>query len=975
MPTTPTQPDHEAQRMARLHALMVSDSSAAEPLFDSLVRMACEACGVPMALLSLVDAERQWFKAHIGFDGVSETPRDIAFCGHAIAQDTLFEVPDATLDPRFAAHPLVSGRPGIRFYAGAPLVLPGGERVGTLCVMDRQPRSLTPAQQQTLLSLAQLATEALCMRRDLVHRTLAVRSCFEQALASSEARHRAIVEAQTELVSLARADGSLLYLNPAYASHFGRSTAELLNSSLYDLVDAADRGLVRERAERVLSTGEVLDSENRMLSPDGSECWVAWTNSRQLESHGDMLLRSVGRDISARKRAEAALRASEAFLERTGRVAGVGGWELDLRSNVLLWSLETRRIHGVAADHMPSLQAAVRFYAPEDRPLIEAAVRRCIATGQPWDLALRLDTRDGRRIWVRAVGEAEFHDGQVVRLTGAVQDITERKQLELQVAEGERFVRLITDSLPVRIAYLDAERRYRFVNQAHLLRFGLRREQVLGHTRSELLHGAGDDIVTPRVDAVLAGQPQRFEFDEEVAGRMLRMESQLLPDIGEDGRVCGYFSTGIDITERSAAERELRELAAILDNSTDLVVQADHRGQVLYMNPAALSAVGLDADALVKPRQISEFNTPATNRLFAEVIMPTVHAQGVWVGNTTVLVAGAQVLPVSQLVIAHRDRQGRVERYSSVMRDRSVEVESRRLLLREQATLRSVTEALPAIVSAVDGDMRYRFVNSAFERWYGLPRDQILGRRASQVMAPADHENSLAWAHRALAGETVQFERHCPQRPGAPHLSVTYVPLRLEDGTVDGFVGIAMDITPHRREQVRLQQLAQRDALTGLLNRAGFEQQLQACLQAGEGAAVALLYIDLDRFKPVNDQHGHAVGDELLRQFAQRLTLLVRPSDAVARLGGDEFAVLLTGVRKAGHASTVADKVLAAAHRPFAAGALQLHIGASVGVAFGADPASGASGGAELLARADAELYRAKAAGRGRQSGAPVSHS
>lgn len=972
MPTIPPQPDNEAQRMARLRELMVLDS-AAEPLFDSLARMASQACGVPMGLLSLVDAERQSFKAHVGLDGVSETPRDLAFCSHAIAQDTLFEVADATLDPRFAANPLVSGRPDIRFYAGAPLVLPGGERVGTLCVMDRQPRSLTAAQQQTLRALAQLATEALLMRRDLVHRTLAVRSSFEQALASSEARHRAIVEEQSEFVSLARADGSLLYLNPAYARHFGRSTAELLNSSLYDLVDAADRSLVRERAAWVLSTGEVLDSENRMLSPDGSACWVAWTNSRQLESNGDVLLRSVGRDISARKRAEAALRASEAFLERTGRVAGVGGWELDLRTEVLLWSLETRRIHGVAADYVPSLETAVRFYAPEDRPLIEAAVQLGITSGQPWDLALRLDTRDGRRIWVRAVGEAEFQDGQAVRLIGAVQDITERKQLELQVAEGERFVRLITDSLPVRMAYLDTERRYRFVNQAHLVRFGLLREQVLGRTRSELLHGVGDDVVAPRVDAVLAGQPQRFEFDETVAGRVLRMECQLLPDIGEDGRVRGYFSTGIDITERSAAERELRELAAILDNTTDLVVQADHRGQVLYMNPAALGAVGLDADALAKPRQISEFNTPATNRLFAEVIIPTVQAQGVWLGNTTVLVAGAQVLPVSQLVIAHRDRQGRVARYSSVMRDRSVEVESRRLLLREQATLRSVTEALPAIVSAVDTELRYRFANSAFERWYGLPRDQVLGRMASEVMGPADLENSVAWARRALAGETVQFERHFPQRPGAPHLSVTYVPLRLEDGTVDGFVGIAMDITPHRREQVRLQQLAQRDPLTGLLNRAGFEQQLQACLQVGEGAAVALLYIDLDRFKPVNDQHGHAVGDELLRQFAQRLTLLVRPTDAVARLGGDEFAVLLTGVREAGHASAVGDKVLAAAHRPFDAGALQLHIGASVGVAFGANPAAGASGSAELLARADAELYRAKGAGRGRQSGAPGS--
>ena len=971
MTQPPPIPSNEAARLVRLRELMVLDS-AAEPLFDNLVRMASLACGVPIGLLSLIDEERQWFKANVGLAGVSETPRDMAFCAHAIMNDTLFEVPDTTQDARFANNPLVTGQPDIRFYAGAPLLLPGGERVGTLCVLDRQAHSLTAAQADTLRSLAQLAVDALLMRRDLIARSLLVRSSFEQQLAESEARHRAIVEEQTEFVSLARADGSLLYLNPAYARHFGRSTAELVGTNLVDLVEPADRDLVRQRTEWVLSTGQTLSTENRMLAPDGSECWVAWTNSRQQESDGILLLRSVGRDITARKRADAALRASEALLERTGRVAGVGGWELDLGSGRLQWTQQTRRMHGVPPDYVPSLETATSFYAPEARPQIEALVKRAVEDGTPWDVELPLNTRDGRLIWVRAAGEAEFQDGQAVRLTGAVQDITERKQLQQQLADSERFVRLITDSVPVRVAYLDRELRYRFVNQAHCQRFGLPREQILGRTRSELVFGAGDAERQRYTDAVLAGQPQRFEFDEQVAGRSVRIESHLVPDVGEDGQVRGFFAAGVDITERSAAERKLRELTAILDNTTDLVVQADHQGHMLYMNPAVRRAVGLDEGAVVNQRHFSEFNTPATNQLFAEVIAPAVREHGVWVGDTTVLVAGAQVLPVNQLVIAHRDSTGRVERYSSVMRDRSVGVESRRLLLREQAMLHSVTEALPAIVSALDTGLRYRFANSAFERWYGLPSDRILGRLASEVLAPADFERSHAWAQRALAGETVQFERHYPNRPGAPHLSVTYVPVHLEDGTVDGFVGIATDITRHRREQVRLQQLAERDPLTGLLNRAGFEQQLQRSLAAGEGIAMALLYIDLDRFKLVNDQHGHAVGDELLRQFAQRLTLLVRPRDAVARLGGDEFAVLLTSVREARHASTVAVKVLAAAHRPFQAGSLQLQIGASVGVAFAADPALGALGGAELLARADAQLYVAKGAGRGRQSGAPA---
>ena len=145
--------------MARLRDLVVLDS-APEPLFDDIVRLASEACGVPIALLSLVDAERQWFKANVGLPGVSQTPRDVAFCAHAIGADTVFEIPDATQDPRFLGNPMVVGEPDIRFYAGAPLILPDGARVGTLCVIDRKARQLDAGQTQMLRSLAAIASRA-----------------------------------------------------------------------------------------------------------------------------------------------------------------------------------------------------------------------------------------------------------------------------------------------------------------------------------------------------------------------------------------------------------------------------------------------------------------------------------------------------------------------------------------------------------------------------------------------------------------------------------------------------------------------------------------------------------------------------------------------------------------------------------------------------------------------------------------------
>ncbi|WP_418314804.1 diguanylate cyclase domain-containing protein [Piscinibacter sakaiensis] len=196
----------------------------------------------------------------------------------------------------------------------------------------------------------------------------------------------------------------------------------------------------------------------------------------------------------------------------------------------------------------------------------------------------------------------------------------------------------------------------------------------------------------------------------------------------------------------------------------------------------------------------------------------------------------------------------------------------------------------------------------------------------------------------------------------------SYTPLVAESGAVDGFISVGQDITAHRQEQHRLLQLSERDALTGLFNRAGFDRRLETEFAQGRGAELAMLYVDLDHFKPVNDRHGHPVGDRLLQLVAQRLLSLVRPTDVVARLGGDEFALLLSGVRNASNAAAVADKVVGAAAKPFVVDDLSLQIGASVGVAFGIDPAAGAG---DLIARADAMLYRAKRSGKGVWAGEP----
>ncbi|MDP3227827.1 MAG: PAS domain S-box protein [Acidovorax sp.] len=958
-------PLDESSRLEALRALMVLDTPA-EPLLDSIARMAAEVCGVPIALISLVDAERQWFKANVGLTGVNETPRDVAFCAHAICTDDVMEVTDATQDPRFAGNPLVTGTPDIRFYAGAPLMTGSdGNRVGTLCVIDRQTRQLTPEQRTTLRSLSVMASQALDMRRNLVERAFSVRQEYEKALADSEQRYRTMVEAQTELQSLAWPNGDLFFVNQAYARHFSIQAHEMVGESLYNYVQPSDRDLVRERIAEVFRIEGSTQGENGMLTADGTERWVAWTNTFLRDSQQRPCLHSVGRDITAQKMAERALLASQQLLERTGRVARVGGWEFDVRSGAVSWSAETLRIHEVPSGYQPDLKTTLNFYGPEAKQAMADAVRRALDAGQPWDLELPLVTATGRHIWVRAVGEAEYDGDAVVRLFVAVQDVTERRRMEQRVADSERFVRLVTDGLPIRVGYVDRHLRFRFVNQAVCDLFGRSRDDIIGRTRDELVGAPTPDDVRLRVQRVLEGTAQRFEFDEVRDGIPLRIESQLVPDISERGRVKGFFFTGIDITQRAEAERGLRVLTAILEHTSDFVVQASLNGQVTYMNPAARRIEGFAPDADVTGHIFSEFNTPETNALYVSDILPTVRTHNVWVGETTVYGAQKQEIRVSHMVMAHRDLNGRVQHFSAIMRDISEAVRARQALMRQTATLRSITEALPSQVSVVGADRRFQFVNSAFERWYGLARDQIIGRTLEDLWGAAAYSRLNPLVTRALMGETLTFDEDFPDRDPPSNVTVHLIPLWSDHGQVDGFVSMAQDVTSHRQEAGRLLELAQRDPLTGLLNRAGLQAYVQHRLMEGAGPLLAMLCIDLDHFKPVNDEHGHLVGDQLLQMFGERLRMLVRPTDAVARLGGDEFALLLNGVRERSHAESVARKIVDAAHVPFELGTLRLSVGASVGLALGLNAGQGFT---DLMARADRHLYAAKRSGRGRLS-------
>jgi diguanylate cyclase len=278
-----SQQDHaEEARLQALHALGLLDTPR-EDRFDRFTRLALAAFGVPIALVSLVDRERQWFKSHAGLD-YRETPRPLAFCSHAIALDDMLVVPDTLADERFAAHPHVTGAPGIRFYAGQPLHSVDGQPLGTLCIIDTAPRTFGDADRRMLCDLAHLVQDELnrdvlvaARTRDLQDKnatlelTMRLREAAEQALRQKQELLDAVLETVDVGVVACDADGHLMLFNRAARAFHGLDADSALSQAdwpgHYDLygedgitpLAPGDIPLVRAlRGERVIDAGMTI---------------------------------------------------------------------------------------------------------------------------------------------------------------------------------------------------------------------------------------------------------------------------------------------------------------------------------------------------------------------------------------------------------------------------------------------------------------------------------------------------------------------------------------------------------------------------------------------------------------------------------------------------------------------------------------------------------------------------------------------
>jgi diguanylate cyclase (GGDEF)-like protein/PAS domain S-box-containing protein len=308
-------PENETQRLHALERLGLLDTEA-EPEFDELVNLAAAICGTPISLVTLVDEGRQWFKAAIGLEA-KETPREVAFCAHSILQRNLFVVEDAAVDERFFDNPLVTGEPHIRFYAGMPVSSPDGYPMGTLCVIDREPRHLTGLQKNMLTMLAKQVNARLELRQQRKELQIALREAenSRNELRASEERFRIFMDNSPFLSFMKDMEGRLVFYSQRFADRFNISRTSWLGKSDFDLWPEEEATAIRQNDIEVLMAGMLQVLEEQVSEGSGIVShWRAY-KFPCVSSRGETLLAGVGVDISEMVAKETALHKTQAELQ------------------------------------------------------------------------------------------------------------------------------------------------------------------------------------------------------------------------------------------------------------------------------------------------------------------------------------------------------------------------------------------------------------------------------------------------------------------------------------------------------------------------------------------------------------------------------------------------------------------------------------------------------------------------------------
>ncbi len=439
-------------------------------------------------------------------------------------------------------------------------------------------------------------------------------------------------------------------------------------------------------------------------------------------------------------------------------------------------------------------------------------------------------------------------------------------------------------------------------------------------------------------------------------------------DLNEDALRAVNAELERRVGERTAALAKSEDrVRQILENSHEAFIAIGrdqkvtdwNRQAVLTFGWSAEEAIGAALSELIIPEHMRAAHDagfenflktgsgPAINK---RIELPGQHKDG-------------HAIPVEMSIAAVADGDSYVA--NAFLRDITDRKAADDKLKASEKRLRAITDNLPVLISYIDRDQRFRFANNTFKEWLNVEPASIFGKTMREVLGEALYMQRKPMVDLALSGETSVSEMQSTALGIERHLAITYVPDKDDAGVTHGFYTLTSDVSVMRRAEQRMATLARHDSMTGLPNRYQLEEKLDEAVQRCKrsGMPLALMFLDIDHFKRINDSLGHAAGDEVLKVFAARLRSAVRVTDTVGRLAGDEFIVILEGVHTAGETELVAKKIIEAVADEMPIASQALVVSTSIGIAFTDGRHLIA---AELMSRADKALYLAKASGRGR---------
>jgi len=653
---------------------------------------------------------------------------------------------------------------------------------------------------------------------------------------------------------------------------------------------------------------------------------------------------------------------SERLLASMSRLSGTGGWQLDLASGAVRWTQQTFVIHNLPHGQPPDLERALSFYQADDRRCLEQALERALKHAEPFDLTLRITSASGREVITRSLGEPVLEDGKVVQLIGAFQDITTQADNQSRLAEAEARFRVLFEQSPLSIMVHDARTGDVLdANRAAWKAYGLDSLEALKERSlwSEPPYSEAEAV--ERVRAAAKGRAQTFEWlSIDCNGRPFRELVTLMP-IVVDGQP-RVLSSAIDITELHGVRQRFE---AIFDASpVAIMVQDTKTGELLEANTQAWRSWGFDSlEHLLEHAERIWLDAPYDRNAALARIREAVAHGGDRFEWPTRRVDGSVMW--NEVSISPLDVDGR-QCALVVAVDVTIRREGERLLRESDERFRALLKDVPGVAIqgfGLDGTVNYW--NLASETLYGYSENEAIGRDLLELVVPPELRESVRSAIDGVAqGGWVQIgEMEMMRKDGtrvpvySSHTAVRRAGLPTELFCID------IDLSERKQHEDELMRIASYDNLTGLPNRNLLADLMgQQCARANRsGRGFAFCYLDLDEFKPINDQFGHAIGDRVLVTIAERLRSLVRAGDVVGRLGGDEFVLLLGDLVRGADLERRLRAILDWIGEPIKVDALTVQVAASIGVTLYPEDSSDPD---ILLRHADQAMYRAKAQGR-----------